>query len=331
MDKKYLELQKIFGTRIKKDEPMARHTTFKIGGPAEYYLEVDKIDDLIKAVNTAQKLKIPFFILGGGSNIIVSDKGLMAFVIKNNCRRFEVMSMIGKVKKGTFGFGIDVDWALVFAEGGVIMNQLVRYCIEQGLSGLEYQLGLPGTVGGAIYMNSNFPKEQSFVGDNVYRAKLLTKEGEIKEVERSYFNFAYDKSILQESGEIILSVTFKLKKENKKILWERGTQALNYRTETQPKGVSAGCTFRNISISDAMLVPTPENITSAGYLIERLSLKGKRIGDAMISEKHANFILNMGNARSEDVKKLIDLVKEEVQKKFGVVLHLEVKTMGFND
>lgn len=329
MDKKMQELQKIFGVKIKLNEPMARHTTFKIGGPAEYYLEVDKIGDLIKAVNMAQKLNIPFFILGGGSNIIVSDKGVKAFVIKNNCRRFEVMSMIGKVKKGTSGFGIDVDWVLVFAEGGVIMNQLVRYCIEQGLSGLEYQLGLPGTVGGAIYMNSNFPKEQSFVGDNVYRAKLLTKTGEIKDVERSYFNFAYDKSILQETGEIILSVTFRLKKENKKILWERGTQALNYRTETQPKGISAGCTFRNISISDAMLVPTPANITSAGYLIDKSGLKGKRIGDAMISEKHANFILNMGNARSEDVIFLINLIKSEVKKKFGVELHLEVKMVGF--
>lgn len=329
MNKILPELEKAFGNRVKTGEIMARHTTFKIGGPAEYYLEVDKIDDLVKSVNTARKLNIPFFILGGGSNLIVSDKGVKGLVIKNNFRRFEVMSMTGKVKKGVSGFGIDVDKAMVYAEAGVIMNQLVRYCIEQGLCGLEYQLGLPGTVGGAIYMNSNFPKKQSFVGDNVYRAKLLTKEGKVKEVERSYFNFAYDKSILQQSGEIILSVTFKLKKEDKKILWERGTQALNYRTETQPKGVSAGCTFRNISISDAMLVPTPENITSAGYLIDKSGLKGKRIGHAMISEKHANFILNMGNARSEDVISLINLIKSEVKKKFGVELHLEVKTIGF--
>lgn len=329
MDKKLKELQEIFGARLKQDEPMSKHTTFKIGGPAEFYLDVEKVDDLVKAVNIVRQNKIPFFILGGGSNIIVSDKGVKGLVIKNNCRKFDVLSMIGKVRNKSEGLGVNVDKALLYAESGVIMNQLVRFSIENRLGGLEYQLGLPGTVGGAIYMNSNFPRKGSYVGDNLYKAKLLTKTGEVKEVENSYFRFAYDKSILQTTEEILLSVVFKLKTEDKKSLWEKGEEALKYRTETQPKGVSAGCTFRNISISDAMRVPTPENITSAGYLIDKSGLKGKRIGDAMISDKHANFILNMGQAKAEDVKKLIDLVKEEVHKKFGVELHLEVKTAGF--
>lgn len=325
MDKNLQELQKIFGSRLKTGELMSKHTTFKLGGPAEYYIDVDKIEDFVKAVKKARELKIPFFVLGGGSNLIVSDNGIKGLVIKNNCRRFDVMSMIGKVKNKK----IDVNKALVYAESGVIMNQLVRFTIEEGLSGLEYQLGLPGTVGGAIYMNSNFPRKGKYVGDCVYKARLLTVDGEIKEVENSYFNFAYDKSVLQESGEIVLSVIFKLEPMDKKILWERGTEALNYRTETQPKGTSAGCTFRNISIADAMRVPTPDNITSAGYLIDKSGLKGKRIGDAMISDKHANFILNMGKARAEDVIALINLIKEQVKKKFGVDLHLEVKTLGF--
>lgn len=325
MNKISQELEKEFGNRIKTNEPMSRHTTFKIGGPAEYYIDVDNTEDLIKAVNKARELKIPFFVLGGGSNLIVSDKGIKGLVIKNNCRRFEVVSRIGKVKNRK----IDVDKALVSAESGVIMNQLVRFSIEEGLSGLEYQLGLPGTVGGAIFMNSNFPRKGKYVGDCVYKAKLLTSDGKVKEVESSYFNFAYDRSILQETGEIVLSVIFKLEPLDKKILWERGTEALNYRTETQPKGISAGCTFRNISIADALRVPTPDNVTSAGYLIDKSGLKGKRIGDAMISDKHANFILNMGEARAEDVISLITLVKEQVKKKFGVDLHLEVKTLGF--
>ncbi|MBI2036271.1 UDP-N-acetylmuramate dehydrogenase [Candidatus Microgenomates bacterium] len=326
MDKKLQELEKILGKhRMRVDEPMSAHTTFKIGGPAQYYLDVATIDDLVKAVAAAKKLNLSVFIFGGGSNVIVADSGIRGLVIKNNCRRFEMASMTGKIKNRQ----LNVDRALVYAESGVIMNQLVRFTIDQGLSGLEYQLGLPGTVGGAVYMNSNFPKKDAYVGDSLYRAKLLAKDGTIHEVDNSYFHFAYDKSILQETGEILLSAVFRLDKEDKKLLWERGTEALKYRDSTQPKGASAGCTFRNISIVDAMAIPTPQRITSAGYLIDKAGLKGKRIGDAMISTMHANFILNMGQARAQDVLTLVELIKSEVNKKFRAPLHLEVKTVGF--
>lgn len=310
---------------MRVDEPMSAHTTFKIGGPAQYYLDVATIDDLVKAVAAAKKLNLSVFIFGGGSNVIVADSGIRGLVIKNNCRRFEMASMTGKIKNRQ----VNVDRALVYAESGVIMNQLVRFTIDQGLSGLEYQLGLPGTVGGAVYMNSNFPKKDAYVGDSLYRAKLLAKDGTIHEVDNSYFHFAYDKSILQETGEILLSAVFRLDKEDKKLLWERGTEALKYRDSTQPKGASAGCTFRNISIVDAVAIPTPQRITSAGYLIDKAGLKGKRIGDAMISTMHANFILNMGQARAQDVLTLVELIKSEVNKKFRAPLHLEVKTVGF--
>ncbi len=326
MDKKLQELEKVLGkNRVRIDEPMSAHTTFKIGGAAQYYIDIAVIEDLVKAVNLARKLNMPVFIFGGGSNVIVADKGIKGLVIKNNCRRFEMASMSGKIKNRQ----LNVDRALVYAESGVIMNQLVRFTIDQGLAGLEYQLGLPGTVGGAIYMNSNFPKKDAYVGDSLYRAKLLGKDGTIHEVDNSYFHFAYDKSILQETGEILLSAVFRLTKANKDELWKCGTEALTYRDTTQPKGASAGCTFRNISILDAMRIPTPERITSAGYLIDKAGLKGKRIGDAMISTIHGNFILNMGQARADDVLALVDLIKSEVNKKFGAPLHLEVKTVGF--
>ncbi|MBI2430683.1 MAG: UDP-N-acetylmuramate dehydrogenase [Candidatus Levybacteria bacterium] len=325
MDTKRKELEKLFGSRLRQNEPMSAHTTFKIGGPAQYYLDVDKTEDIVKAVKAAKRLGIPLFIFGGGSNIIISDNGMKGLVIKNNCRKFDVFQMSGRIKNQK----IDLAKALVFAEGGVIMNQLVRFTIEQSLGGLEYQLGLPGTVGGGVCMNSNFPRIGVYVGDCLYSAKLVTKDGEVKEVDNSYFHFAYDKSILQESKEIVLSVVFRLSPEDKKILWERGMEALDYRNSTQPKGASAGCTFRNISIVDAMRVPTPDRITSAGYLIDKTGLKGKRIGDAMISDMHANFILNMGHAKAEDVLALVNLIKDEVKRKFDVPLHLEVKTIGF--
>jgi len=325
MDTKLKELEKIFGPRLRQNEPMSTHTTFKIGGPAEYYVDVDKTEDIVKGIQIAKKLNVPFFIFGGGSNIIVSDNGIKGLVIKNNCRRFDVVQMAGRVKNQK----IDVDKAFVYAESGVIMNQLVRFTIEQGLSGLEYQLGLPGTIGGGVFMNSNFPKKKAFVGDFLHSAKLVDSNGEVKEVGRDYFSFAYDKSILQETNEIVLSVIFKLLPADKKILWDRGMEALAYRNGTQPKGASAGCTFRNISIVEAMSVPTPDRITSAGYLIDKAGLKGKRIGDAMISLMHANFILNMGHAKAEDVTAIVKLIKDEVLKKFGVHLALEVRSVGF--
>lgn len=326
MDKNLLELEKSLGAnRVRTNEPMSAHTTFKIGGPAQYYVEAQVPQDLINAVRVASRLNLPILVLGGGSNIIITDNGIRGLVVKNNCRKFGLVNVKGKVK----GKKLDLTSGRVYAESGVIMNQLVRFTIDQGLGGLEYQLGLPGTVGGAMYMNSNFPKKSTYVGDCVEAAKILTPKGEEKEVERSYFHFAYDASILQRTGEIVLSVIFKLNPEDKKTLWERGMEALNYRNETQPKGASAGCTFRNISLSQALLVPTPNNTTSAGYLIDKAGLKGKRIGNAMISPLHANFILNMGQARADDVIGLVTLIKEEVYKKFSVNLHLEVKKVGF--
>lgn len=327
MDKKLQELEKNLGAgRVRVGEVMSAHTTFKIGGPAQFYFEANTIDDLVNAVKTANKLDLPFFVFGGGSNIIVSDNGIKGLVIKNNCRKFTVSKMSGSVR----GKKVGVDKALVAAESGALMNQLVRFTIDQGLQGLEYQLGLPGTVGGAIYMNSNFPKKGAYAGDSLYQAKLITREGEIKEVSNSYFQFGYDKSILQETGEIVLSVVFRFKPADKKILWEKGMEALNYRSLTQPKGASAGCTFRNISVVDAVRIPTPQQITSAGYLVDKAGLKGKRIGDAMISPLHANFILNFGRAHAQDVTSLVKLAKDEVYKKFGVNLQLEVKTVGFS-
>lgn len=323
-DKKEM-LEKLAGLPVRANEPLKLHTTLRVGGPAEFYIEVDKLEELVKIINAARKLGIPFFILGGGSNVIISDTGIKGLVIKNNCRKFSVLSMSGKIKDKK----VDVDKVLVFAESGVIMNQLVRFTIDQGLKGLEYQLGMPGTVGGAIYMNSNFPKEDSYVGDSLHSARILTESGEVEDVERSYFNFAYDHSDIQKNKEIVLSVIFRLESSEKKLLWENGTKALEHRSLTQPKEPSAGCVFKNITLAQAMSVPTPNRITSAGYLIEKAGLKGKRVGDAMISDKHANFIINKGSANAQDIMSLIKLVQNGIFSKFGVKLDLEVKTVGF--
>lgn len=326
MNKFIAEIEAQVGEKkVRINEPMNLHTTFKIGGAAEYYIDISSVDDFVVIYRIAKKHQVPIFVFGGGSNIIVSDKGISGLVIKNNCRKFEIFQAKGSIKKSK----IDIDEAYIKAEAGTIMNQLVRFTIDNSLSGLEYQMGLPGTVGGGIFMNSNFPKEKSFVGDSVWSVMLLADKGDIKTVGKSYFRFAYDSSILQETNEIVLSAVFKLKKMDKEELNKRAMGALTYRTSSQPKGASAGCTFRNISIVEAMTVPTPGNVTSAGYLIDKAGLKGKRIGDAMVSPLHANFILNIGVARAEDVSELTKIIKEEVLRKFGVHLHFEVRTVGF--
>lgn len=319
------KLQAIFGeNRIRIDEPMNAHTTFKIGGNAQYYLEVSEIEDIVSAVKFARENKIPFFILGGGSNIIVSDEGIDGIVIKNNCRKFEIIGMKGRITDRKVGF----DKAFLFAESGVIMNQLVRFAVENGLSGLEYQLGLPGTVGGAMYMNSNYPKRSMRVGNSVHRAKLLMESGEIQEVDNSYFKFDNNNTYLQKTKDVVLSVIFQMESAEKSVLWERATEALNYRTTTQPKGASAGYTFRNISVVDAIRIPTPEHTTSAEYLLEKARLKGKRVGGAMISDLNPNYILNTGNATSSDVHALVQLINEEMQKKYSTKLELEMEPVG---
>lgn len=308
----YKELAKIFGEeRVRIDEPMSLHTTFKIGGPADYYIAVDTLENLVKAIQTAHRLNLPVTIIGGGSNMVVSDNGIQGLVIKNNCRKINV-----------------VDNVHIFAESGVIMNQLIRFAIDKGLGGLEYQLGLPGTVGGAVYMNSNFPKKDTFVGDCVERAKIITREGKVKEVGKEYFNFAYDFSELQNTKEIVLSVVFKLKPMDKDLLNQRANEALFHRTSSQPKGASAGCTFRNIGAHQAVKNENGQDVTSAGYLIDQAGLKGKRIGGAMVSPMHANFIQNVDHAKASDVLALADVIKKQVAEKFGIDLWLEVDVVG---
>lgn len=230
MKKKLKEFQIFFGeNRVRFREPLQLHTSSKVSGLAEVYLEVQKIEELIKGVEIAYKLKVPVTVFGSGSYLAIPKEGFKGLIIKNNCRRFEILSLVGKMKNQS-GWKIDVDQALVYAEGGVIMNQLTRFVIEHGLAGLEYQLGLPGSVGGAIYLNSCFLPKRISVGDFVHKAKLITKEGVIKEVSKSYLQFDYKKSILSQTREIILSVIFKLSPMDKKILWERGTEALKYRS-----------------------------------------------------------------------------------------------------
>ncbi len=318
------KLKKTLGERARENESLARYTTLKIGGPADLFYEAKTIEELAEAITAARKLNVPVFILGGGTNILIGDRGIRGLVVKNATDRIAIAGA-----KGKFESGENKSTVFVEADSGVIMNKLVRFTIEEGLSGLEMQLGLPGTVGGAMYMNSKWTKPEGYVGDSVHQATILTKQGEVKVVPRSYFQFGYDKSILQESPDVVLRVVFALKRLPKEKLWEVANDVMKYRRETQPQGVkSPGCTFRNIARSQAMSIPTPNHTTSAGFLVDHAGLKGMRVGNAQISPVHANFIINLGGASADDVVKLIEKARIQVKKKFGVTLAEEIVRIG---
>lgn len=304
--------------------PLAAYTTFKIGGPADFFYEARSVDELSDAIIQARELKIPVTIIGGGSNMLIGDGGIRGLVIKNNTGVITIRGMKGKFEGGKAKGSVFVE-----SDSGVAFNTLVRFTIEEGLGGLEAHLGLPGTVGGAIFMNSKWTKPESYVGDAVYQVTILTPQNEIKVVDRSYFRFAYDTSIIQKTRDIVLRVVFALTPEDKDALWKVANQSISYRRESQPQGVkSPGCTFRNISPSQAVTAATPNHTTSAGFLLDHAGLKGKSVGNAQISPIHANFIINNGNARASDVVTLIEMARAKVKEQFGVELQEEIVRLG---
>ena len=318
------DIKKVLGERLMEHEPLGRYTTFKIGGPADYFFDAKTKEEFITAVTLARKKRISLFILGGGTNILIGDRGIRGFVVKNSTQGIAIRGVKGSMEPGSSKKTVFVE-----ADSGVSMNKLVRFTIEEGLSGLEMQLGLPGSVGGAVYMNSKWTKPEGYVGDPVYQATIVTREGEPKVVSKDYFNFAYDYSVIQKTGDVLVSVTFVLLQDDRERLLRVANSSVAYRRETQPQGVcSAGCTFKNITKAQALAYATPNLTTSAGFLIDHAGLKGLQVGDAQISPVHANFIINLNHAKASDVVELIEKAKDAVKQKFGVTLEEEIQLVG---
>lgn len=313
--------------RLKKSEPLSVHTYFRIGGPAAMYFESTSTGELERAVKLAIEMEIDYVVLGGGANVLVSDEEFDGIVVRNRAEGIKVVGFKGAIK----GDQKSVSNVFVQAESGTPMNRLARFTIDEGLSGLEFLLSVPGTVGGGLKINSHFrPERNEFLGNSVYRAVLLDKKGKTKEVDRDYFRFGYDDSILQKTGEVVLSATFRLEKvSDPHRLWQEATKQLAYRNETQPVGVAcSGCIFRNFDKDDAKRIVSPLLTTSAGYLIERMGFKGSKIGDAQVSEKHANYILNLGHATASDVVKLMRMIKEKASRDYSIDLEEEIFLIG---
>jgi UDP-N-acetylmuramate dehydrogenase len=311
--------QSLGSDKLKLNEPLSYHTYFQIGGPADLLYEAKTADELISAVQSAILYKVPYLIIGGGSNILVTDAGFRGLVIKNKTSGIQLKGFAGGVDKGR----LDLKEAIVQADSGVPTNLLIRYTLDQGLAGLEDMLGLPGTVGGAVYNNSHHLDK--LFGDHIIEVVAISLEGEIKKYGQKELKFDYDYSLFHKTKETILSASFQLKRGDKEALWEVANAAVKRRATTQPLGVpSSGCMFKNIPLADAMRLGTPDTIQSVGYLLDKAGLKGLRVGGASVSEVHANFIVNDGTATSQDVLDLVKLIKAKIKVKFGVDLSEEV-------
>ncbi len=298
------------GTAVEESKNISPFLTLRTSTIAEYYFAAKTREDLIKAIVTAKEIGIPFFMLGGGSNLAVLQDTIGGLVIHNRYIRKEIIADTQ-------------DYTDILFSSGYPMSLIVKETTDAGLAGFEYHLGLPGTLGGAIYMNSKWTKPVSYCSDALLYGWILNRNGEIRKVEKDYFEFAYDYSVLQETKEIVVEGVFRLKKEQRELLKKRSQEALQYRKDTQPFGVATGgCFFRNIS--DQEKERAGLETVSAGYMIDHAGLKGKRMGSFIVSDKHANFIINTGEGKPADLRALLHLIKSTIKEKYGVELVEEV-------
>lgn len=303
-------IQKLGSNRVEKNKNISPYITLRTQTTAELYFEARSREDLILAIKAAAESHVPLFILGGGSNLAVMNANIKGLVLRNQYQESKILTESSN----------SVD---LFVSSGYPVGRLVKETIEKGYEGFEYHLGLPGSLGGAIFMNSKWTKNLSYFGDSLISATLCDSNGNVKTVDREYFQFAYDYSILQKTKEIVIDCIFRLRKSDPLILKQRSQEALAYRRATQPFGVAtSGCFFRNIPTADMNRLGI--KTSSAGYLIDQTGLKNKSVGDFIVSDKHANFIINKGSGKAEDLVKLIAIIKEEVKKKFNVELEEEV-------
>ena len=282
-----------------KDEAMTRHTSYGIGGPAKAYIIPKDEDDLSNILQFANKYHISTHFVGSGSNLLVSDKGIDGLVIT-----------LGKALKH-----FEIKGTTVFAESGVMLGKMVKECISCHLSGVESLIGVPGTLGGALVMNAGaFGGE---ISNYLKRVKVMTMSGEEKYYKPGDIKFSYRKSTFP-MDEIVISAEFELVQSDAETIANKRSVASGGRKASQPlKFRSAGSVFKNPSEG------------AAGYYIDQAGLKGTKVGNAEISTHHANFFVNHGNAKASDIVELIRIAKKTVNEQFGIMLELEVKTLGF--
>ena len=300
------KLRSAFGGSLREYEPLAKHTTSRIGGPAEFLVVAESAAVLAEQVRTARQMNLPFFILGSGANVLISDAGVRGLVIVNRARDVRI-DEAGETPT-------------VRVESGANLSLLARQCAARGLSGLEWAAGIPGTVGGAIYGNAG--AHGSDIAASLRLAEILHDDGRVKRWELTELAFGYRTSALKraraagQGGHVVLEAEFGLVRRDPAECLERMDVYTAYRRRTQPPGASLGSMFKN----------PPGDY--AGRLIEAAGLKGLKVGGAEISTLHANFFLNTSEARAADVFALIHQAHAAVKARFDVDLALEIELVG---
>lgn len=294
--------------RVRCEETLAPHTTFRVGGPAQWFLETRSSDEIVDALRLADAAGVRVVLLGGGSNVLVSDAGVRALVLHPRG---------GAIER--------IDEGHVRADAAVTINGLVRWTITHGVAGVEEWAGTPGTVGGAVYGNAHFGGR--LIGELISSVRLADRTGRVFEVASNEMGFGYDRSRLQTSGEVLLSADFLVSSGDPAVLREQAKRSLAYRKRTQPLHMpSAGCVFQNpVPGEDRVPAGIP---WSAGALVDRAGLKGAAVGGARVSPTHGNFIVNDGTATAAEIRQLIERCRSEVHRQFGVTLREEIVCLG---
>lgn len=300
MDGLLTEIQELNIGKVKKNEPLSLHTTMKIGGPADLLIEPSSLENIQKVIAFINERKLQWRAIGRGSNLLVSDKGIEGVVIK-------------------LGSGLDhlsINDSTIRVGGGHSLISLSTLISKKGLAGLEFASGIPGSVGGAVYMNAG--AHGSDISKILTKAHILFEDGEIKWLSKDEMEFTYRTSVLQKKRPgIVLEAEFALTKGDRAAIVSQMQKNKDYRKETQPWNFPcAGSIFRN---------PLPNY---AGKLIEDAGLKGYQIGGAKVSEMHGNFIVNAGNASARDVLDLIQYIKDTIQNSYGIKMETEVEIIG---
>jgi UDP-N-acetylmuramate dehydrogenase len=309
---------------VRLNEPMNKHTTFRLGGPARLYVVAVSSDDIVRAIETAAELNIPWSVIGGGTNLLVSDEGFEGLVIQVAHQ------------------AISIEGERVRVESGLVSALVARKTVEAGLTGFEWAVGLPGTIGGAIYGDAGCygaEMRDSIASVDVYHIATKTR----KQLTNQECQFGYRDSLFKHDKHVILGCDLQLKSaEDPMISRAIMEKILNERKDKQPLGESsAGCVFKNVDYQNESAldilrrdVDVPEEMLKskrlpAGWLIDQAGLKGMAVGDFRVSEKHGNFLLNKGKGKASDVLALISLVKMKVRDTFGIELQEEVQLLGF--
>jgi len=311
------ELKKIFADRLKTNEPLSVHSTFRVGGPAKWFAEAATANEVVRAAELCHENNIDFKVIGGGTNLLASDAGYDGLVIKMANRAYEIQGN------------------KIFAEAGALTVAVARAAADADLTGFEWAVTVPGTIGGAVYGNAGcFGGEMKDVVEQV----RIIKDGQVVELPNKDLEFGYRNSILKGTNNIVLDTTLSLEPGIEEEIKTRMNEFMEKRQISQPLGAScAGCTFKNFEFSNeseieilkrSTKIPTEmieDKVISAGWLIDQVGMKGEAVGGASVSTDHGNFIVNDGTATADQIIQLISKIKMRVRDELGIQLQEEIQ------